>query len=106
MTKKKKLTKERYKQRTHKLTKRLVEFIRQQEGKLSYRQICAAVRKKTSNRCKIHPSTVHYILKNQIHKIESEDPNKIFIYDLIEKAQTDESLNVDELTTDDTRYQQ
>ena len=104
MTKKKKLTKEKYKQKTHKLTKKLVEFIRQQEGKLSYRQICAEVRKKTSNRCKIHPSTVHYILKNRIHKIESEDPNKVFIYDLIEQAQNDDSIDIDELTTDDTRY--
>ena len=94
----------RYGQKTHKLTPKLVRYIRSQEGKMSYRKICKEVYKMTHRACKIYPSTIHYIFANKIHKIKDDVEDKIYIYDLIEQAQMDENLDIDKLTRAEVEY--
>jgi len=104
MTKKKKkeTLKERYKKTTHKLTPKLIEFIRESEGKLSYRQICKEVARMTGNRCTIHPSAVHYVIKGRAEN--AIEPPKTFIYDLIEQAQENEEFDIESLSFKTTKY--
>ena len=101
---KKEGVRERYKKKTHKLTPRLVDFIRSQEGKLSYRKICKEVKKMTNGMCVIWPSTIHYVIKNVSYVKECDNPKKNHIYDLIEQAQDDDEFDIDSLTFAEMEY--
>jgi len=87
----------RAKKKAHKLSKKHVEMIRSQKGKMSVRKIAKWFQKRTHYIYKISPTMVHYILTEKYHADKSED--KISIYDLIQ----DENLNEKELDNIDPK---
>jgi hypothetical protein len=73
------------KQRTHKLTKHQVDWIKEQQGKLSIRETA----KEFANKfwaIKVNPSTVQRIFSGKIHAEPSTDTDSVSIYDLLEGA--------------------
>lgn len=73
------------KQRTHKLNKIHVDWIRKQKGKLSTRETAKAFSKRFFA-YKICQSTVQRIFAGKIHVEPEEDNDTISIYDLLEGA--------------------
>ena len=72
------------KQRTHKLTKHQVDWIKEQQGKLSIRETA----KEFANKffaIKINPSTVQRIFAGKIHA-DKDNSEAVSIYDLLEGA--------------------
>ena len=90
----------RAKKHNHKLTKRHVEMIRSQKGKMSVRQISKWFAKETHYIYKVSPTMVHYILTEHYHK---PPESKVSIYDLIEDETMDEN-KLDELDPRDIKY--
>jgi len=83
----------RAKKGSHKLTKRQIEMIRSQKGKMSVRQIAKWFAKKNHYQIKISPSMVYGILTEKYHKPEESNTS---IYDLIENETSEEELeNID-----------
>jgi len=72
------------KQRTHKLTKHQVGWIKDQQGKLSIRETAKAFSKKFFA-IKINSSTVQRIFAGKIH-IDPGEADTVSIYDLLEGA--------------------
>ncbi len=90
------------KQRTHKLKKIHVDWIKEQKGKLSIRKTAKAFSKRFFA-YKINPSTIQRIFAGKIHVDPETDKDAISIYDLLEGA-SDMSGSVEEyLDTIDTK---
>ena len=83
----------RAKKKAHKLSKKHVEMIRSQKGKMSVRQIAKWFQKRTHYIYKVSPTMVHYILTERYHA--NKDDDKVSIYDLI----NNEEINEKNLTT-------
>ena len=71
-------------QSSHKLTKRHVDWIREQQGKLSTREVAKKFSKRFFN-MKLNSSTVSRIYSGKIHK-EPGTEDTMSIYDLLEAA--------------------
>ena len=71
-------------QKSHKLTKLHVDWIKEQQGKLSTREVARAFSKRFFN-MKISPSTVSRINSGKIH-VEPGEGDTMSIYDLLEGA--------------------
>jgi hypothetical protein len=91
----------RAKKKNHKLTKRHVDLIRSQKGKMSVREISKWFAQKTHYIYKVSPTMVHYILTERYHKSKE---NKVSIYDLIENDEFDEE-ELNELDPRDVNYE-
>ena len=78
----------RAKKHNHKLTKRHIDMIRAQKGKMSVREIAKWFARETHYIYKVSPTMVHYILTERYHKTKEE---KVSIYDLIEDEDFDET---------------
>jgi len=72
------------KQKSHKLSRIHVEWIKEQKGKQSVRETAKAFSKKFFA-YKINPSTVHRIFAGKIH-IDPGEADTVSIYDLLEGA--------------------
>jgi hypothetical protein len=91
---KKKITRKdriRAKKKSFKLSKKQVEMIRSQKGKMSIRQICEWYKKKHHHIHTVSPGMVHGILAGKYHKPPEED-DKVSIYDLINSDLSEEEL--------------
>ena len=91
----------RAKKKNHKLTKRHIEMIRSQKGKMSVREISKWFAKQTHYIYKCSPTMVHYILNETYHKPKE---SKISIYDLIEDKNIDEE-EIEKLNPKDIDYE-
>ena len=91
----------RDKKKNHKLTKRHIEMIRSQKGKMSVREISKWFAKQTHYIYKCSPTMVHYILNETYHKPKE---SKISIYDLIEDKNIDEE-EIEKLNPKDIDYE-
>jgi hypothetical protein len=91
----------RAKKKNHKLTKRHVEMIRSQKGKMSVREISKWFARQTHYIYKVSPTMVHYILTERYHKSKED---KVSIYDLIENDEFDEK-ELNELDPRDVNYE-
>ena len=78
----------RAKKKSHKLSKKHVEMIRSQKGKMSVREIAKWFQKRTHYIYKVSPGMVSLIHNNKAHKVD-DGPD---IYDMILAAQSEESL--------------
>jgi len=81
----------RAKKKSHKLSKKHVEMIRSQKGKMSVREIAKWFQKRTHYIYKVSPTMVQYILTERYHADKEDD--KVSIYDLI----NNDNLNDEEL---------
>jgi len=81
----------RAKKKSHKLSKKHVEMIRSQKGKMSVREIAKWFQKRTHYIYKVSPTMVQYILTERYHANKEDD--KVSIYDLI----NNDNLNDEEL---------
>jgi|TARA_R110000744_G_scaffold20209_2_gene53025 hypothetical protein len=90
----------RAKKKNHKLTKRHVDMIRSQMGKMSVREISKWFARETHYIYKCSPTMVHYILTERYHKTKE---SKISIYDLIEDGTIDEE-EIEKLNPRDIDY--
>ena len=90
----------RAKKKNHKLTKRHIEMIRSQKGKMSVREISKWLARETHYIYKCSPTMVHYILTERYHKTKE---SKISIYDLIEDGRLDEE-EISNLDPKDINY--
>jgi len=72
-------------QKSHKLTKLHVDWIREQQGKFSTREISKSFSKRFFN-MKISPSTVSRIFSGKIHVDPESTEDTLSIYDLLEGA--------------------
>jgi hypothetical protein len=72
-------------QKSHKLTKLHVDWIREQQGKFSTREIAKAFSKRFFN-MKINNSTVSRIFSGKIHIDPESTEDTLSIYDLLEGA--------------------
>lgn len=90
----------RAKKKNHKLTKRHVDMIRSQKGKMSVREISKWFARETHYIYKCSPTMVHYILTERYHKTKE---SKISIYDLIEDGTIDEE-EIEKLNPRDIDY--
>ena len=79
----------RAKKRNHKFTKRHIDMIRSQKGKMSVREIAKWFARETHYIYKVSPSMVHHILTGKRHA-RKEDQRSI--YDLIEEEVSEEEL--------------
>lgn len=91
----------RAKKKNHKLTKRHIEMIRSQKGKMSVREIAKWFARQTHYIYKVSPTMVHYILTERYHKSKE---GKVSIYDLIESDDVDEE-KLEELNPRDIKYE-
>ena len=91
----------RAKKRNHKFTKRHIDMIRSQKGKMSVREIAKWFARETHYIYKVSPTMVHYILTERYHKPKEE---KLSIYDLIEDKEFNES-DLDEIDPRDVDYE-
>ena len=91
----------RAKKKNHKLTKRHVQMIRSQKGKMSVREISKWFARETHYIYKVSPTMVHYILTERYHKTKEK---QISIYDLINNEEMDEK-KLDELNPRDIKYE-
>ena len=88
------------KQKSHKLTPLQVQWIKEQQGKLSIRQTAKQFSKRFFA-CKINPSTVQRIFAGKIH-VEPGQMDTVSIYDLLEGASEFTGSIEDYLDTADT----
>ena len=88
------------KQKSHKLTPLQVQWIKEQQGKLSIRQTAKQFSKRFFA-CKINPSTVQRIFAGKIH-VEPGQMDTVSIYDLLEGASNFTGSIEDYLDTADT----
>tara|TARA_R100001509_G_scaffold135976_1_gene89779 strand:+ start:371 stop:661 length:291 start_codon:yes stop_codon:yes gene_type:complete len=88
------------KKKSYKLSKKHVDMIRSQKGKMSVRQICEWFKKKTHNVYRVSPSTVSRILNNKIHV---PDEDKTSIYDIIEAAQSGD-ISLEDIEANKVKY--
>jgi hypothetical protein len=91
----------RAKKKNHKLTKRHVQMIRSQKGKMSVREISKWFARETHYIYKVSPTMVHYILTERYHKPKEK---QVSIYDLINDDEIDEK-KLDELNPRDINYE-
>ena len=91
----------RAKKKNHKLTKRHVQMIRSQKGKMSVREISKWFARETHYIYKVSPTMVHYILTERYHKPKGK---QVSIYDLINDDEIDEK-KLDELNPRDINYE-
>ena len=91
----------RAKKKNHKLTKRHVQMIRSQKGKMSVREISKWFARETHYIYKVSPTMVHYILTERYHKPKEK---QVSIYDLINNDEIDEK-KLDELNPRDINYE-
>ena len=91
----------RAKKKNHKLTKRHIEMIRSQKGKMSIREISKWFARETHYIYKCSPTMVHYILNETYHKPKE---SKISIYDLIEDGKIGEE-QIDQINPKDIDYE-
>ena len=90
----------RAKKKNHKLTKRHIEMIRSQKGKMSVREISKWFARESHYIYKCSATMVHYILTERYHKTKE---SKISIYDLIEDGRLDEE-EISNLDPKDINY--
>ena len=74
------------KQKTHKLTEAHIKWIKEQQGKLSTREVSKAFSKRFWA-MKVNASTVHRIFTGQIHAAPNKKDETLSVYDLLEQAQ-------------------
>ena len=91
----------RAKKKNHKLTKRHVQMIRSQKGKMSVREISKWFAREPPYIYKVSPTMVHYILTERYHKPKEK---QVSIYDLINNDEIDEK-KLDELNPRDINYE-
>ena len=91
----------RAKKKNNKLTKRHVQMIRSQKGKMSVREISKWFARETHYIYKVSPTMVHYILTERYHKPKEK---QVSIYDLINNDEIDEK-KLDELNPRDINYE-
>ena len=91
----------RAKKKNHKLTKRHVQMIRSQKGKMSVREISKWFARETHYIYKVSPTMVHYNLTDRYHKPKEK---QVSIYDLINNDEIDEK-KLDELNPRDINYE-
>ena len=83
----------RAKKKSFKLSKKQVEMIRSQGGKMSIRQICAWYKKRHHGIHTVSPGMVHGILTGKYHKPPGAvDDDKVSIYDPINADLSEEEL--------------
>jgi hypothetical protein len=75
------------KQKTHKLNEAHIKWIKEQQGKLSTRQVAKAFSKRFWA-MKVTNSTVHRIFTGQIHAAPNKKDETLSVYDLLEQAQS------------------
>ena len=91
----------RAKKKAHKLSKKHVEMIRSQKGKMSVREIAKWFQKRTHYIYKVSPTMVHYILTERYHANKEDD--KVSIYDLINNDEINEK-ELDNINPRDVNY--
>ena len=91
----------RAKKKSHKLSKKHVEMIRSQKGKMSVREIAKWFQKRTHYIYKVSPTMVQYILTERYHA--DKDESKESIYDLINSEELNEK-ELDKIDPKDVKY--
>jgi len=74
------------KQKTHKLNEAHIKWIKEQQGKLSTREVSKAFSKRFWA-MKVTNSTVHRIFTGQIHAAPNKKDDTLSVYDILEQAQ-------------------